>query len=462
MCCGGRYQYVFNSPWPMRTRVQSVPWLLTCLAVAVVSTPADAEPPLRFVKLKLTDRYYCDGVTAADINRDGQMDVVAGPFWYAGPDFTTAHEFYPAEAFPTEPSPTNSMYTFVHDFSGDGWPDILVLGRVRLHEAYWYENPGSTVSAKTPAHWTKHFAFERVRGESPLLVDLDGDGRPQVICHWEDRWGWIEPDPARPREPWKFHPLGTPGDSGRKRKAGEEEWRDFYHGQGVGDVNRDGRLDLILNDGWYEQPALTAASPPDEPRKAWRFHAGLFSEDRGGAQMFVDDVDDDGDADVITALNAHGYGLAWFEQLGSDEAGGGPGEDDAILMVGERRFRRHLLMGDRSFEAQAGVCFSQPHALEYADLDGDGRRDIVVGKRMWAHGPKGDVEPEAAPVVYWFQHHRAADGRVTFIPHLIDDKSGVGVQITVADVNGDQRPDVLTASKLGVFVFLNRPVGPDR
>ena len=103
-----------------------------------------------------------------------------------------------------------------------------------------------------------------------------------------------------------------------------------------------------------------------------------------------------------------------------------------------------------------GVAFSQPHALAYADIDGDGANDIIVGKRMWAHGPKGDVEPNADPVLYWFQHTRDAEGQVRFLPHLIDTKSGVGVQIRAVDVNGDKRVDVLTSSKLGSFVFLNR------
>jgi hypothetical protein len=168
--------------------------------------------------------------------------------------------------------------------------------------------------------------------------------------------------------------------------------------------------------------------------------------------MFADDVDGDGDSDIITALNAHGYGLAWFEQVDPEAARG----DDDVIRVGALRFRRRRLMGDRSVEADYGVCFSQPHALDYADLDGDGRRDIITGKRMWAHGPTGDVEPDAAPVVYWFRQTRDAAGRATFEPHLIDDHSGVGVQVTAVDVDGDERVDVLTASKLGVFVFLNR------
>jgi dienelactone hydrolase len=162
--------------------------------------------------------------------------------------------------------------------------------------------------------------------------------------------------------------------------------------------------------------------------------------------MFAYDVDGDGDRDVITSLDGHGWGLAWCEQIAGDD--------------GSIEFRTHRIMGDRTEEEKFGVAFSQPHALALADIDGDGLQDIVCGKRMWAHGPKGDVEPNAAPVLYWFQLTRPRKGEVRFVPHLIDDRSGVGVQITVTDVNGDRRPDVLTASKLGAFVFLNREKSP--
>ena len=371
-----------------------------------------------FKKVQLSDRYYCDGIASADINGDGNVDIVAGPYWYAGPTFESAHEFYPADPLPPEPSPSNSMFSFVHDFSGDSKPDILVLGRVHKHAAYWYENPGDEDRL-----WEKHYAFERVRGESPTMVDLDGNGVPQVICHWDGCWGWIESDPQQPREPWKFTAIGD-----------DEAWPQFYHGEGVGDVNGDGRLDLIINDGWFEQP------DPDT-EDGWAFRRHKFSTDKGGAQMLVYDVDGDGDNDVISSINAHGWGLAWFEQTRD--------EDDAAS------FEEHRIMGDRSEESKYGVAFSQPHALTLADVDGDGLQDIVTGKRMWAHGPKGDVEPNAAPVVYWFQLLRESNGKVRYIPHLIDDHSGVGVQIAATDVNNDKRTDILTVSKLGTFVFLN-------
>ncbi len=113
------------------------------LLLTMFASAAEKASPVRFQKIILTDQYYCDGINAGDFNRDGKMDIVAGPFWYEGPDFKVRHEFYPAKVFETAPSPTDSMFSFVYDFNGDGWPDILVLGRVHMHEAFWYENPGT-------------------------------------------------------------------------------------------------------------------------------------------------------------------------------------------------------------------------------------------------------------------------------------------------------------------------------
>src|SRR5262245_13781466 len=243
--------------------------LLVTGVLAGVATLTAAEPArssVSFTKRTLTAGYFCDGINVGDFNRDGKRDIVAGPWWYEGPDFTRRHESYPPEPFAPEKGQSNSMFSYVHDFNGDGWPDVLVLGRVHMHAAYWCENPQGRTG-----HWKRHYVFERIKGESPPFVDVDGDGKPELVCHHEGRWGLISPDWAEPSRPWTFRAITEQG-----------EYDQFYHGTGVGDINGDGRLDLILNDGWWEQPASGPLSKP------WTHHPFKFGK-RGGAQMFAYD-----------------------------------------------------------------------------------------------------------------------------------------------------------------------------
>ena len=193
-----------------------------------------------------------------------------------------------------------------------------------------------------------------------------------------------------------------------------------------------------MQGGWGEQPAATpaGATPP-----AWEKHPVDFG--RGGAQMYALDVDGDGDADIVTSLYGHGYGLSWFEQVQKD---------------GTIQFIDRPILPAKPEETLDGVQFSQPHAVAVVDIDGDGLQDIVTGKRFWAHGPKGDPDPAGTPFLYWFKLNRT-DGKVTWTPHKIDDASGAGTQLAIGDLNGDKRPDIVVGNKKGGFVFVQKPAG---
>lgn len=402
----------------MRRDVCRLIWFVLA-AVGVV--PGAAGGPVAFRRIVLTDDFHAEAAASGDIDRDGHRDAVYGPFWYAGPDFTTRHPIYPAQAFDPRKYSDNFM-TAVADIDADGWLDVVV-NEWPGKAVHWFRNPGGD-GVVTDAPWAKHLAHPTVDNESPGFTDVTGDGRPELVFHTGGVLGFAEPPASPATDRWTFRPCSEP-----------EQWGQYQHGLGTGDLNGDGRADFLMAGGWWEQPA-DGATP-------WKKHPAAFGTP-GGAQMHASDVDGDGDADVVTSLAGHGYGLSWFEQVRRD---------------GAIEFVERAILPRTAEGALAGVQFSQLHAVALADIDGDGVRDVVTGKRYWAHGPNGDPDPGGKPVVYWFRCvcSPAAGGRpgsVAWEPHLIDDASGVGTQIAVDDLNGDGRPDVVVGNKRGGFVFL--------
>jgi len=426
--------------------MNSKPFLAAALSFFVMPAFSANFTVHTFKKLHVSEHFWSEGAFVGDFNKDGKMDVVSGPYWYEGPDFTRKHQYAPATksfsrknpdgteekipgykgALSKENEYSENFFAFTHDFNRDGWTDILILG-FPGKESWWFENP----KGKT-GDWTRHVAVDATDNESPTFADLTGDGKPELIFHTRlmegtnsvSYLGYAEPNWDQPTEKWKFHKISTPG-----------KWHWFNHGYGHGDVNGDGREDILEKDGWWEQPASLAGDP------VWKQHKVNFGT--GGAQMYAYDVNGDGLNDVITSLAAHGYGLAWYEQ-GKERSADG-----------EIQFKQHIFVNKEANENKYGVHFSQPHAIDLVDMDGDGLKDIITGKRFWAHGPGGDPEPNAAPVLYWFKLVRQSDKSVDFVPYLIDNNSGIGTQVLAADVNADGLPDIVVGNKRGTFVHLH-------
>ncbi len=393
------------------------------IAASSASHLAAQQPPPAFATQQLSDQFLCEGASFGDFNRDGKGDVVSGPYWYEGPDFAKRHEI----ADPVAYDPlgySKNFFAFPFDFDRDGWLDLFFVG-FPGERAWWAQNPKGE-----ERRWVEHDVFATVDNESPAFTDVTGDGQPELVCISGGRWGYATFDAKEPAKPWTFHAASP--DLGLQR---------FTHGLGLGDLNGDGKPDLLERTGWWEQPKSLAGDP------LWTRHDFLFSAGHGGAQMLVDDVDGDGDADVISSLNAHEWGLSWFEQV-----------KDANAAI---TFLEHRLMNSPTDPHPKDVCFSELHALAQADIDGDGLKDFVTGKRFWAHGPTGSPGAGDPAVLYWWQLVRTTaggsagqSGAATFEPHLIDDASGVGVQVVAGDLNGDGKCDVVVGNKKGTFVHL--------
>lgn len=390
--------------------------------------PVETVSP-RFRMQRLDDFYYAWGAGAGDLDRDGVLDVVSGPYYYLGPDFTTRRELYvaPAQSPTASFAPTWTDYVF--DFTGDGWVDVL-SGESRPMTLY--VNPKGQ-----NRRWVGHRVLPQITGEFTAMQDLDGDGRPEILFVTGGSGGaggtitYAKVHSTDATQPWPTVAISVSGIA-------------HGHGLGAGDINGDGRVDVVQAAGWWEQPPSGATGP-------WPYHPVAFgrwgrAEGAGGALMAVYDVNGDGRNDVVSGLNAHGFGLAWFEQ--TRDAGG------AISFV------RHMIIDDYSTRNAGGVTMSEMHAAAVADVDGDQIPDFITGKRASSHQESYvDPDPQGLPALYWFKTVRnpEAPGGAEFVPELIHNRSGVGAQFTAVDLNGDGRVDIVTATNRGTFVFFGKP-----
>jgi hypothetical protein len=132
--------------------------------------------------------------------------------------------------------------------------------------------------------------LDKVDGESPAWLDVDLDGFRELVCIHGGCLGFAEPR-EDPRQPWSFVRISPNRNYGK-----------FTHGLGIGDIDGDGRVDFLETNGWWQQPSNYTKGD------LFKFHPVRFASS-GGAQMFAVDIDLDGDNDVVSSQNAHGFGL---------------------------------------------------------------------------------------------------------------------------------------------------------
>lgn len=384
------------------------PLLLTAF-LAIAITPSYNQPntpsevtvpekgdPLAFQLHVINANATFSSCAVLDVNHDGLPDVVSGGYWYQAPDWTI-HRVRDVEIINGRPDGYAHLEV---DVNSDGWID-LVHANFRSESIYWLEHPGADLG-----EWKKHLVAEPGHMETARLYDVDGDGRLDVVPSGWAFAAWWEYIPAEAGETpeWVRYEIGDQGGG---------------HGSGFGDINGDGRGDFIGTNGWLEAP--------EDPRKsAWTWHPE-FELGRTSMPIVVADIDEDGDNDLIWSIG-HDYGTYWLEQT-----------DDN----GQRSWKKHLI--DDSW--------SQGHSPLWVDLDNDGRKEFVNGKRYWAHEGKdpGAKDPQ---VIYRYEFDKPTRQfkRSTI---QTNGPAGVGLDPKAADLDGDGDLDLVFPGRSGLYWYEN-------
>lgn len=374
-------------------------FIATVAAVLPWSRASAAEPTFRRHDIN-PDSTYC-ACAAVDVNRDGRLDIVCGGWWYEAPDWKK----HPLRDVPMIRGRYDDYSNLPLDVNGDGLLD-LVSANYRSETLFWIENPG-----KRPGPWPVHVIEKPGPMETARLEDIDGDGQPDVLPNGMSFAAWWEvvrgPKSADAKGfRWVRHDLPI-------QAAG--------HGIGFGDINGDGRGDIVAANGWLEAP---------ENRRGgkWRWHGEFKLHPDASVPILVFDVDGDGDNDIIWG-RGHNYGLFWLEQVRQQD--------------GSRRWVQH----------EIDTTWAQAHSPLLADLDGDGLPEVVVGKRYLGHDGRdpGELEPLC---IYWYKFDRAAK---TWQRHTISSggRAGWGLDPKAVDLDGDGDIDLIAPGRSGLCWFEN-------
>jgi hypothetical protein len=356
---------------------------------------------IKFKKVLIDSGTY-EAASVFDVDKNGILDIVCGAYWYEGPDFTKKHkicDIAPADEY------YNDFSDIPMDVNGDGFIDI-VTGAWWESTLKWRENPKGK-----PVEWQ--------------TIDIDKCGSIETTRPFDiDKCGIPEIFPNTPGNPGAYYKLITDKSGKGTGKFSKHVYFDqpCGHGLGVGDINNDGKQEIILTSGWLEQPT--------NPADLW-IHHPEFNLGSASVPIIVHDVNNDGLPDLIVG-HAHGYGLYWWEQR----------------LYSNNTKRTWILH-------EIDTTLSQYHDMQLADIDNDGELELVTGCRYRAHCGNDPGEDTGIVGIYYF---KIKAGR--FEKHVIDygkvpEATGTGIYFWLADLNNTGRLDIIAPGKDGLYLFKN-------
>jgi hypothetical protein len=360
--------------------------------------------PLKWKRVWVADETF-ESAGVFDVDGDGVPDIVSGAFWYKGPDFRKKFPVAPVKAFGEY---YDDFSTIAMDVNGDGRMDF-VTGGWWGNSLRWRENPGDPKK-----EWPEHVIGETGNVETTRAWDIDGCGTPEVVPN------------TPPTRDVKFFKLkkdaagkGT-GEFERITIFQFPEGQTQGHGLGCGDVAGNGRMDIVLRKGWLECPA-------DPLKGKWIWHPD-FELGNASVPVLVVDINGDGVNELIVG-GAHGYGLDWWQQA---------------VVAGKRTWTKHPI---DPFNAQY-------HDLIWADIDGDGKPELVTGKRHRAHCGNEAGEWDDLGI-YYFKWTGESFAKQVIDYGPIGEGKGLGIHFALADLRGTGRLDLVAPGKDGLTIYYN-------
>ncbi|QDV27535.1 alpha/beta fold hydrolase [Aureliella helgolandensis] len=412
-----------------------------------------AEDAIRFRPHLLNADSEFSAATAFDVNQDGRDDIVCGAWWYEAPNWDK-HLF-------REVAQIRGRYddysNLALDVNRDGLLDIVSVN-YRSESLYWCRNPGVKGAAQAGSErgrvgesngtggesrkgetlWESITIDRPGPSETGRLVDIDGDGQLDVLPSGVKFAAWYEIvsvstslEGAPENVQWLRHELPD---------------EVIGHGVGAGDLNGDGRIDIVCPRGWAEGPA--------DPRTGrWTWHPDFHLARDCGLPILVHDVDGDGDQDLIWG-RGHNVGLYWTEQLSAGESSwkSDPGVtlEDMAMQLNHAGWVTHAI----------DTSWSCAHTLMLADIDGDGVDDLVAGKRFQGHDGKDPGENDPLSI-HWYRFD--GGGSRTWSRHEVTSRGSCAIDLdsVCADLDGDGDIDILAPSRIGLHWIENLRIGSE-
>ncbi len=354
---------------------------------------ADEFPTFKAHTIDAEIGKVCYAVTMADVNNDGQPDIVAVSenrvLWYENPSWT-------AHVMIHDQTPPDNVCIAPHDIDGDGKIDFAIgAGWTKSGTLHWIRR-GASLSEP----WHVYSIGTELSLHRARWADVLGTGRPQLVISPLNKSVGngvrltafeIPPDPVTERWPTSV--------------LNEELNR--MHNHWHADMDENGSVDTITaseegvtlvqrgSDGWNATRLATGAD-------------GTLPAQQGAGEVRIGRLKN-GLRYIVTVEPMHGHSVAVYTQNSDNK----------------KSWNRHVI--DSGFQ--------RGHGLWTSDLDGDGSEEIVFGH--------SDTPKTFGVIVYQCTDQVAVDWK----KHVVDEGGMATEDLMVADFTGDGRPDIVAGGR---------------